>query len=51
MADGVEFIACENTMHGRKIKKEDLIDGIGYTRAGYVEIVRRQQQGWSYLRP
>jgi uncharacterized protein len=51
LAEGVEFVACENTMKGRKIKKDDLIEGIGYTRAGYVEIVRRQQQGWSYLRP
>jgi uncharacterized protein len=51
MADGVEFVACENTMKARKIKKDDLLDGIGYTHAGYVEIVRRQQQGWAYLRP
>jgi uncharacterized protein len=51
LAEGVEFVACENTMKGRKIKMDDLIDGIGYARAGYVEIVRRQQQGWAYLRP
>lgn len=48
---GVKFIACENTMHARNIARSDLIDGIGYAKAGYVEIVRRQQQGWSYLRP
>jgi hypothetical protein len=48
---GVKFIACENTMHARNITRSDLIDGIGYAKAGYVEIVRRQQQGWSYLRP
>lgn len=51
IADGIEFIACGNTMNARKIEKKDLIDGIGYARAGYVEIVRRQQAGWSYLRP
>jgi uncharacterized protein len=51
LADGVEFIACENTMKARKIKKDDLIEGIGYARAGYVELTRRQQQGWAYLRP
>jgi intracellular sulfur oxidation DsrE/DsrF family protein len=51
LSAGVEFVACENTMHARKIGKDDLIDGIGYARAGYVEIVRRQQRGWSYLRP
>jgi intracellular sulfur oxidation DsrE/DsrF family protein len=51
LAAGVEFVACENTMHARKIERADLIDGIGYARAGYVEIVKRQQAGWSYLRP
>jgi len=51
IADGVEFVACENTMKARSIKKDDLTDGIGFARAGYVEIMRRQQQGWTYLRP
>jgi len=51
LAEGVEFVACENTMKARNVKKDDLLEGIGYARAGYVEIVRRQQQGWSYLRP
>lgn len=51
MSNGVEFVACENTMHARKISRSDLLDGIGYANAGYVEIVRRQQRGWSYLRP
>lgn len=48
---GIEFVACENTMHARKISRSDLLEGIRYTKAGYIEIVRRQQQGWSYLRP
>lgn len=51
LGGGVEFIACENTMHARKIERADLIEGIGYARAGYVEIVKRQQAGWAYLRP
>lgn len=50
-ATGVEFVACENTMHARKIERADLIEGIGYARAGYVEIAKRQQAGWAYLRP
>jgi intracellular sulfur oxidation DsrE/DsrF family protein len=51
IAGGVEVIACGNTMKAQKIKKEDLVDGIGVTQAGYVEIVRRQEAGWSYVRP
>lgn len=51
LAAGVEFVACGNSMKARKIDRADLIDGVGVATAGYVEIMRRQQQGWSYLRP
>jgi len=48
---GTKVVACENTMHGHKLSKSDMIDGIGYVPAGVVEITRRQREGWSYLRP
>ena len=48
---GVKVLACENTMHAQKLSKPDMQDGIGYVPSGVVEIARRQQQGWSYLRP
>jgi intracellular sulfur oxidation DsrE/DsrF family protein len=48
---GVKVAACENTMRGQKLTKDDMLDGIGYVPAGVVEIMQRQQQGWAYLRP
>jgi intracellular sulfur oxidation DsrE/DsrF family protein len=48
---GVGIVACENTMRGQKLVKEDMLPGIGYVGAGVVEIMQRQQQGWAYLRP
>jgi uncharacterized protein len=51
LAAGVRIIACENTMRGQKLARSDMLDGIGYVDAGVVEIIRRQQQGWAYLRP
>jgi len=51
MNDGVKVIACENTMTNNKIAKEDMLPKIGYVKAGVVEIMQRQQQGWAYLRP
>ena len=48
---GVKVIACENTMRGQKLAKSDMLNGIGYVQAGVVEIMQKQQQGWSYLRP
>jgi intracellular sulfur oxidation DsrE/DsrF family protein len=51
MAAGVRFVACGNSMTAQKLAKDDMIDGIAYARAGYVEIMRLQQQGWTYIRP
>jgi intracellular sulfur oxidation DsrE/DsrF family protein len=51
LGQGVTVAACENTMHGQKLAKSDMLDGIGYVPAGVVEIMQKQQQGWAYLRP
>ncbi len=51
LASGVEFVACGNSMKAQHIARDDLVPGIGMATAGYVEIMRRQQQGWIYLRP
>ncbi len=48
---GVAFKACENTMRNQKLVRADMHPGVGYVPAGVVEIVRRQQEGWAYLRP
>lgn len=48
---GVKVIACENTMHAQKLTKADMMSGIAYVPAGVVEIMKRQQEGWSYIRP
>lgn len=51
IADGVHFVACGNTMAAQKLTADDMVKGIGYTKAGVVHIMQREQQGWSYLRP
>lgn len=51
MKSGVKVVACENTMRGQKLVKDDMLPGIGYVNAGVVEIMQKQQQGWAYLRP
>ena len=51
MGAGVKVVACENTMTNQKIAKDDMLAGIGYVKAGVVEIMQKQQQGWAYIRP
>lgn len=48
---GVKVLACENTMRNLKVSKDDIGSGVGYVPAGVVHIMRRQAEGWAYLRP
>lgn len=51
LGDGVAIVACENTMTNQKLSKDDMLPKIGYVKAGVVEIMQKQQQGYAYLRP
>lgn len=48
---GVHIVACENTMRNQKLTKDDMLPMITYVPAGVTEIMRRQSEGWSYIRP
>lgn len=47
----IGLMACENTMRNTKVKREDMYAGIGYVDAGVVHIMKRQREGWAYVRP
>jgi intracellular sulfur oxidation DsrE/DsrF family protein len=47
---GIHFVACENTMKEKKITKEEIILEAGYVKVGILEIVSKQEEGWSYIR-
>ncbi|TAK87665.1 MAG: hypothetical protein EPO20_03370 [Betaproteobacteria bacterium] len=49
--DNVAVVACDNTMHNMKLTNADLIAGIGHVKAGVVQLMERQRQGWNYIRP
>lgn len=47
----VAIVACENTMKANKLTKEDMLPNTDYVTAGAVEIMKKQKEGYSYLRP
>lgn len=51
LAQGVKILACENTMTNTKTTRADMLPNIGYVKAGVVELMEKQQQGWAYIRP
>ena len=51
MTAHVKVTACENTMRGQKLTRDDMLTAISYVPAGVTEIMRKQSEGWAYLRP
>lgn len=49
--DGVKVVACENTMRKQKLSQSDMLPDLGYTKAGVVEIMMKQAEGYAYIRP
>ena len=51
LKSGIRVVACENTMHGQKLTRADMLPDIGYVRAGVVELIEKQKEGYAYIRP
>jgi hypothetical protein len=49
--NNVGLMACENTMRNTKVQRADMYGGISYVDAGVVHIMKRQREGWAYVRP
>jgi hypothetical protein len=48
---GIGLIACENTMQNTKTTRAQMYSGIGYVAAGVTHLMKRQAEGWAYIRP
>ena len=46
----VRFVACGNAMKKQHLEASDLVKGSEVVAAGIVEVVRKQEQGWTYIK-
>lgn len=46
----VHFVACGNAMRKQHLEASDLVAGSEVVPAGIVEVVKKQEQGWSYIK-
>lgn len=46
----VSFVACENSMKHMQITVGDLVLGVTTVPSGIGEVVRKQEQGWAYIK-
>ena len=50
LKSGVKINACQNTMRAMKLTPADILPDVGYVPSGVVEVMKKQQQGWAYIR-
>ncbi len=48
---GVHFVACQNSLNHLELKRESLLALVEVVPAGVSELVKKQQEGWAYIRP
>lgn len=46
----VHFVACHNSMVFNHLTPADLIEGVVVVPSGVVEVVTKQEEGWSYIK-
>jgi len=44
-ANGIKVIACENTVCGQKLTRDDMLPTLSYVSAGVTESMTRKSQG------
>lgn len=49
--DGVQLRACGNTLAAHKLRPGDLHASVEVVPSGVVEILKRQKEGWVYIKP
>jgi uncharacterized protein len=47
---GVSFVVCENSLKQQKLSKDQIFSQAKFVPAGLVEIIEKQEQGWSYIK-
>jgi sugar/nucleoside kinase (ribokinase family) len=48
---GVKFVACNNALKGFNIKEDTLFDFVDIVPAGVMELVKKQSEGYLYIKP
>lgn len=50
-AKGVIFAACANAMRAHNLSKDDMLEVAIVVPSAVGELIKKQDQGWAYIRP
>ncbi len=48
---GIAIVACQNTMRHMKLTDADMLPNTSYVPSGVVELIKKEEQGYAYIRP
>jgi len=48
---GISIVACQNTMKNMKLTEADMLPDSSYVPSGVVELIKKQKEGYAYIRP
>lgn len=48
---GVKFLACNNSLKGYNLKPDNLMDFINIVPVGVLELIKKQREGYAYIKP
>ncbi|MBI3480549.1 MAG: DsrE family protein [Nitrosomonadales bacterium] len=48
---GITLVACQNTMKAMKLTESDMLPNTSYVPSGVVELIKKQRDGYAYIRP
>ena len=48
---GVRIVACDIAMRTHKLRPSDMLPEVRYVESGVAELIEKQTEGWSYVRP
>jgi len=49
--DSIPIKVCSNSLKGLHIDEEELLEGIDIVSAGVSELVKKQEEGFAYIKP
>ena len=48
--NGIVFVACGATMKAKKVTEKDLLPGVVVVPGGTIEVMAKQEAGWTYIK-
>ncbi|CAC12138.1 conserved hypothetical protein [Thermoplasma acidophilum] len=50
LESGMDVVACRNSLVSKRIDERSLMDGVRIVNAGIYEVLKKESEGWLYIK-